>query len=86
MQQRRPTAWLRDHGSRVMTAHIVEGAENAVIPSNHNDGFARDRRRDELPRFADLIGAPDQLPGFAKHIKSLTFRDARIGIPRCRDG
>ena len=43
-------AGLRHDGSGVVAANIVEGAQNAVVAADDDDGFAGDRSAHELAR------------------------------------
>src|ERR1700722_12181331 len=85
MQQRSLSAGLSHYGSGVMAAHIEEGAQNAVITANYDDRFSCDGSGDELAGLFHLIGARDQLPGFAEYAEALKVGDARVNVPRCRN-
>ena len=86
MQQRRLSAGLSYDRGGMVAADIVEGAQGAVIAANHNDGFTGDEGRNELPWRLQLIGARDQLPGFAEYAQALQVRDAWIDVPSCGNG
>jgi hypothetical protein len=70
----------------VVAANIVEGAQSAVIAANNDNRFTGDSGAYELSRRPHLIGAGDELPGFAEHAQALKFRDASIDVPSGGDG
>ena len=86
LQNLRVTAGLGDDGCGVMAAHVVESAQCAVAAAHDDDGLSGEARGDEFSRLLQLIGAGDELPGFAEDIEPLQFGDARIDIPRRGDG
>ncbi len=69
-----------------MAAHIVEGTQSAIIAANHDDRLSGNEGGNKLARRQQLIGARDQLPGFAKYAQTLKFRKAGINIPGCGNG
>ena len=81
MQKRGVAARLSYHRSGVMAANVVEGAQDAVVTTDDNDGLASNGCGNELSRTFHLIGARNELPRFAEHVQALQFRNARIDIP-----
>src|SRR5262249_3925720 len=65
----------------MMAAYVVEGAQNAIIPTNRDDRFIGDACRDELAGFFDQVEAPDHLPGLAENCLRFEVCDARIHVP-----
>jgi len=77
---------LGDDGGGVMAADIVESAELVVIAARDDNGFAGNVRSEEISFFADLVDAADGLPGFCEDALLFEFVDARIEVPRRRNG
>ncbi len=75
-----------DHRGGVMAANVVESAQLRVLATDDDDGLAGDIGGEEFPFFADLIEAAGDLPGLAKDGVELQCLNARIAIPRRRDG
>ena len=61
-------AGLGDDGSGVVAAYVEEGAQCAVAAAYDDDGLSGEVRGDECSRLLQLIGAGDQLPGFAEDV------------------
>ena len=85
MQQRSLATGLSHHGSGVMAANIVKSTQNAVITANYDDRFSCDGSGDELAGLMHLIGARDQLPGFAEYAEAHQVGEARVKVPSCRN-
>jgi hypothetical protein len=75
------SAGLSDNSSGVVAANIEEGAQNAVIAANYDYRLTRDRSGDELAGGFQLIGARDELPGFAEYRYTLEVGNPRINVP-----
>ena len=86
MQNAQLTAGLGYHRSGVMAADVEEGAQDTVVTADYNDGLTCNHSGDELSRGLHLIGTRHQLPRFAEHAEALKFGDARIDVPRGRNG
>src|SRR5713226_2484809 len=70
----------------MMTADVVEAAQNAVIAANDDDRFARNVGRDKLARLVHLLHPSHHLPGLAENGLGLKLRDSRVHIPGRGDG
>src|ERR1035441_6939953 len=86
LQNLRMTAGLSHNGGSVVTADIIEGAQRTVGSANDDDRFSGQPRGYKVTRLLQLVGAGDQLPGLAEDVEPLEFGDARIDIPRRRNG
>ena len=86
MQHGSLSAGLSDNGGGVVTADVVEGAENVVVAANYNDRFTGHRGGHKLTRRLQLVRAGDELPAFAEHIEAFQFGDAGIHVPWRRNG
>src|SRR5579862_7320744 len=85
MQERSLAAGLGDDRRGMMTAYVVEAAQNSVMASHHNNRFAGDAGCDKLARLFHLLDPSHHLPGPAENGLSLKRRDSGVDIPRRRD-
>jgi hypothetical protein len=65
-----------------MAADVVEGAKDAIPPSNDQDRLARDVGDDEVTRLFDLLFASDLLPGPSEDPVEVEPMMVGIEIPR----
>ena len=76
MQEGSLSARLGNHGSRMMTAHVVETSQHSIAPADDDDGFSRNACGNELAGLLDLLNPPNHLPGFAEDRIGFELRDA----------
>ena len=79
-------AGIGDDGSGVMAADVVEGAQDAVMAADGDDGLTCDSGGEELAGMGELIDAADGEPVAREDGMALEFGDARVGIPGRGDG
>src|ERR1700687_2300195 len=77
---------LGDDGCGMVTAHVIETPQNAVIAAHHDDGFAGNAGRDKLARLLHLLHPSHHLPGLAENSLGLKVGDSRVHIPGRGDG
>src|SRR6266403_3673110 len=82
MQDGGLSAGLGHDGCCVMTAHVVEGAQDAVVSTHGYQRLSGNRGGHKLSRLFDLICAADDLPRLTEHSLPLQFRDTRVDVPR----
>src|SRR5665811_159303 len=68
LQNLRVTAGLSHNGGSMVTADVIEGAQRTVGSTNDDDWFSGQPRGYKVPRLLHLIGAGNQLPGFAEDV------------------
>ncbi len=86
MQNRSQAAGFSHDGRRMMTTDIVERTQDAVLSAHSDQWLTRDRGRHKLAGIGNLVDTAHHLPAPRKNRPSLQFRDARIHIPRRRNG
>src|SRR5262249_7917857 len=79
------TARLGNNRGRMMAAYIEEPPQPAIRASHYDDRLSCNSSCDEIARIFQLIGARDQLPGFAEYIEPFELCNTRIDVPRRRD-
>src|SRR5262245_37363814 len=74
----------QDGGGMVAT-NVEEAAQNMIVASDYQERLSGQLPRDVLARLADLLGAPNKLPGTRKDRPPLQFHNPRIHVPGRRD-
>ena len=82
MQDGGLSAGLGHDGCRVMTAHVVEGAQDAVVSAHRYQRLIRYCCGHKLSGLFHLIDSADHLPRFAENSLPFQFRNARVHVPR----
>ena len=82
----RDSARRRGHGSRMVAANIVKGAELAIRPADHDERLTRQIEGEELAGSGGLIGAPHRNPVAGENLLALQASDALINVPCSRNG
>ena len=82
MQDGGLSAGLGHDGCRVMTAHVVEGAQDAVVSAHRYQRLAGNRSGHKLAGLFDLVYAADDLRRLAEHGLLFEFGNTRVDVPR----
>ena len=77
---------VRNHRRRVMTAHVIEGAQRMVGPSDDDDRLsARKLAGDVIAWINEGVDAPHYLPCPPEHRTTLEIPDPWVDVPRRGD-
>src|SRR6266568_8868619 len=81
MQQRGLAALLGDNRSCMMATDVIEAAQRAIVPTNHDNRFASDNRRHKLAGFFNLVDATNQLPCLAEDGLGCQISNSGVNVP-----